>query len=204
MFIGIDLTIVSRGIVANEMDNVQLLRGDYNEGLNDAVGEYIMFVTSKDVDVSNRIKKQLAHIKNSGADVCFCDAEVVEGEDFDSSPYNGVIPPATVAVANICLSCVMFNTEWLRQNIGEERIEKDNPYFWINVLRGATCTNISEKLVTAFSNIPYSFREKYGSEQQAEHHPLTEYKRECDRIKESTVYKAAMIPNKLTKKIFKK
>ncbi len=202
MFIGIDLTIVSLGVVENDRGNVQLLRCDYNEGLQEAVGEYIIFVDSKDIEREDRIEKQLAKIKESGADVCFCDAEVVEGEDFIADGYSGIIPPATIAVANICLSSAMFKVETLKHNIGDERIVKDNPYFWIKALRGAVCVPLSEKLVTVFSNIPYSFRENYGNENQAEHHPLIGYKREYEKIVNSGIYKAASLPVKLTKKIF--
>ncbi len=204
MIIGIDLTIVALGVVNDDRENVQVIRDNFNDGLRDAVGEYIMFITSLDVNAPDRIDKQLALLKQSDADICFCGATVEEGEDFNPAGYTGTIPPATVAVANICLSAAMFKTEKLRRNIGDEPIVKDNPYFWIKALRGAVCAPLCENLVSVFSNIPYNFRESYGTKQQAKFHPLTTYKSEYERIANSSVFKLASIPGKITKNIFKK
>ncbi len=98
----------------------------------------------------------------------------------------------------------MFKTEPLRQKIGDETIARDNPYFWIKALRGAQCVPLQDKLIKVLSNIPYNFRECYGTKQQAGHHPLTQYKMEYEKITGSSIYKASKIPRLLTKKFFKK
>ncbi len=203
MINGIDLTIVAQGFVKDDRDNIQLINDNFNDGLRDAVGEYIMFISSMDINEKHRVEKQLEMLKSSGADVCFCGANVEEGEDFDPSGYSGTIPPATLAVANICLSAAMFNTDKLRRNIGDEPIVKDNPYFWIKALRGAVCVPLHENLLTVFSNIPYNFRESYGTVEQSKFHPLTAYKAEYEKITKSGIYKVAAMPGKIAKNIFK-
>ncbi len=202
VFKGIDVTIVSDCFVGEEQPNVQLLHCGFNEGVKDAVGEYIIFMSTLELNCEDRIDLQLSKIRQSGADACFCGAEVDDGEDFDPSGFVGVIPPATLAVANICLPAVMFKTDLLKQNIADEQIVRDNPYFWIKALRGAQCVPLTEKLVKVRSNIPYNFRECYGTKQQAMHHPLTRYKKEYERVVNSSIYKASKLPQLLTKKLF--
>ncbi len=197
-----DVTIIGGDGNDEKEENIQYLYCDFKSGLSQALGEYVIFLGLSDFNSQNRIAKQLALLQSSGADICFCGAVSEDGDDFDPNGLIGVIPPATVAVANLCLATAMFKTNFLRNRLGDEKISSINPYFWLNVMRDAKCIALKDKLVTVSSNEQYSFRELYGSEAQSKHHPLIKYYHEYEKLSSSGLYKVTRLPSKLSDMFF--
>ncbi len=194
-----DLTIIGAGEERQEAENIQYLNCDFQGGLAQAQGEYIVFLNFSDENLPRRWSRQLEALRTTDALVCFCGASVRDGEDFDPIGLSGVIPPATVAVSNLCLSAAMFKTEHLRTAVNGEKIDRNNPYFWLRVLRSIECISFQEKLLTVSVNDERSFRDIYGNKEQSGHHPLVKYYYMYDEVKNSGIYKMATIPKKLAR-----
>lgn len=118
-----------------------------NEGLKVAKGEYVAFVDSDDVWLTNKLEKQLSYIKSNNADIVHSLANIIDKKSDISGLFNNQkffnILKYIMSIKNIIFytnyininSVLMKNNSKLRFNEDNNLVALEDWNFWIESLR---------------------------------------------------------------------
>ena len=124
--------------LATEDSRIRLIRNEQNKGVarvrNQGFelcrGEYVALLDSDDAWLPEKLERQLARLKSTGADLCYCSYEVMDGKgekaradylvpeetDFEKLLRENVIGCSTVLLRREVIEKYRFNTDFYHED----------------------------------------------------------------------------------------
>lgn len=191
---------ITTALKASVLLNLEIISGDRSDVLSKTDSDYIAFFDNGDRPQMYMLRAMLRRLILCGMPVCRCCYDNKDGVDLKQGTLCGIVPPAIITAAPICLSSFLFKTSYLKSRVADEKIASDNPYFWLSVLQKTELQSVYDTLLTTDFCETRSFEEIYGTQSQNWHHPLVGFYFEYQHLSRTGYFKLTS----LVKRIFKK
>lgn len=122
-----------------------------NLGIEMAKGKFIAFLDSDDIWKKDKLEKQISHINETKADICYTGYEIIDKDERHVTIYtvpNNIDYAGLLKENVICCSSIVIKSELLKINHFEHEFFHEDFVLWLKLLKkGYKAVGIQEALV---------------------------------------------------------